>query len=116
MKHESELPARLEELEQRLRAFGAPIAEAFRPGASADDVRATLAEEELPAHPDVVSWWGWHDGATLTDAPPVSSGPGVYLRSENTLVEDWHVLSLADAARTHRWFHAEDAEPGLFPR
>jgi hypothetical protein len=109
------LPARLDDLEQRLRAFGAPIVDAFRPGAAPDKVRAALADEGLRAHPDVVAWWGWHDGVSLTDVPPVLSGPGVYLRPENTLVEDWHVLSLVDTVRTHRWFRADLPEPVIPP-
>ncbi len=119
MDEPTELQRLLGELEQRLRAFGAPIVQAFRPGAPADEVRTVLAAEGLQAHPDVVAWWGWHDGVALTDAPPVLSGPGVYLRSENTLVEGWHVLSVADAVRNHRWFRAAYAEsggPDLLPR
>ena len=49
----------------------------------------------------------------------MESGPGVHLRAENTLVEDWHVLSLADAVRTHRWFRDDYAAVGaaaLLPR
>jgi len=75
----------LEELERRLREFGAPIVDAFGPGIAADEIRAVFDAERLDAPDDVVAWWGWHDGAVLSDAPPVLSGPGVYLRSENTL-------------------------------
>jgi len=103
----SELRPLLDELERRLRAFGAPIVEAFGPGVPVEEVRAVLAGEGLHAPDDVVVWWGWHNGAVVSDAPPVHSGPGVYLRSENTLVEDWHVLSLSEATRTHRWFRAD---------
>src|SRR5206468_1127708 len=92
----SELPSLLHELERRLQAFGAPIVEAFCPGVSAETVRHALAAEGVRAPRDLIAWWGWHDGVTLADAPSIDSGPGVYLRSENTLVEDWHVLSLVD--------------------
>jgi hypothetical protein len=102
----------LDELERRLRAFGAPIVDAFAPGLPVDEVRTVLDAEGLRAPDDVVAWWGWHNGAVLSDVPPVLSGPGVYLRSENTLVEDWHVLSLGEATRTHRWFRADYAEAG----
>jgi hypothetical protein len=108
----SELRPLLEELDRRLRAFGAPIVEAFRPGLPAGEVKAVFADEGLSAPDDVVTWWGWHDGAAVSDAPPVVSGPGVYLRSENTLIEDWHVLSLDEATRTHRWFRADYADAG----
>lgn len=112
MSEPADLRGALDELEHRLAAFGAPIVDAFRPGVPADEVRAIVGAEGVNVHPDVVEWWGWHDGAALTDARPVQSGPGVYLRSENTLVEDWHVLSLADAVRNHRWFRATYAESG----
>ena len=115
----SDLPSLLDELEGRLRAFGAPIVDAFRPGAPAEDVRSALAAEGQRAHGDAVAWWGWHDGVTIHDAPPIETGTGVHLRSENTLVEDWHVLSLADAVRTHRWVrddYAQAGAPELFPR
>src|SRR5437867_20250 len=108
----SELRPLLDELERRLRAFGAPIVDAFAPGVPVDEVRAVLDAEGLEAPDDVFAWWGWHNGAVLSDAPPVLSGPGVYLRSENTLVEDWHVLSLGEAARTRRWFRADYADAG----
>ena len=113
----SELQPLLEELERRLRAFGAPIVDAFCPGLPPDEIRAVFDAEGLNAPDDAVAWWGWHDGVALLDAPPIVSGPGVYLRSENTLIEDWHVLSLGDATRTHRWFR-EDFDllpPGWFP-
>ena len=114
-----DLPPLLDALERHLDAFGAPIAEAFRPGARSEDVRAALDGEGHQPHPDAVSWWAWHDGVTLPDAPPIESGPGVFLRAENTLVDDWHVLSLADAVRTHRWFREDYAKlgaPELLPR
>src|SRR5919108_6650080 len=100
----SELRPLLKELERRLRAFGAPIVDAFRPGKPAGEIRAVFEGEGLVAPDDAVGWWSWHDGAVVADAPSVLSGPGVYLRSENTLVEDWHVLSLDEATRTYRWF------------
>lgn len=110
----SELRRLLDELERRLRAFGAPIVDAFGPGLPVEEVRAVFDAEGLYAPDEVVAWWGWHNGATLSDVPPVLTGPGVYLRSENTLIEDWHVLSLSEAVRTRRWFRADDAD-GLLP-
>jgi hypothetical protein len=112
MEETTELRVLLDELEQRLQAFGAPIVEAFHPGAPADEVRSVLAAEGLHAHADVVTWWGWHNGAAIAEAQPVQSGLGIFLRSENTLVEDWHVLSLADAVRAHRWSRLAYADGG----
>jgi hypothetical protein len=86
-----------------LRAFGAPIAGAFRPGAAPDRVRAALEAAGVPAHEDLVAWWSWHDGAEV-DAPVIDDGPGIFFSAENTLLEPWHVLSLDDALRNRRWF------------
>ena len=89
-------------LEDRLRKFDAPIADAFRPGADEDDIRQALDSEGLVAHDDVLAWWGWHDGAEA-DVPEVASGPGIFTRGENSLVGPWHMPTLADALRTRRW-------------
>ena len=100
-----------EELEARLRAFGAPIAGAFLPGKAPDRVRSALEAEDVPAHEDLVAWWSWHDGAEV-DAPAIDDGPGIYLRAENTLLEPWHVLALEEALRHRRWLaEVEDRLP-----
>jgi hypothetical protein len=85
-----------------LREFGAPVAGAFGPGASRERVRRVLRDEGLSPHDDLVTWWGWHDGAE-TDAPVVESGPGLYHSAENTLLGPWHILTLGEALRTRRW-------------
>jgi hypothetical protein len=103
----AELRESLDELDARLRAFGAPIAGAFRPGAAPGRVRSALESEGVPAHDDLVAWWGWHDGADI-DAPPLEDGPGLFFRAENTLLEPWHVLSLDDALRNRRWLRSVD--------
>ena len=97
----------LEELDERLRAFGAPIAGAFLPGTAPERIQAALQAEGVPAHEDLIAWWSWHDGAAI-DAPPVDDGPGIFFRGENTLLEPWHVLSLNEALRNRRWFRELD--------
>lgn len=112
----SELRPVLDELERRLRAYGAPITEAFHPGAPPKRVREILANERLPVHEDLVTWWSWHDGAQIDTAP--NSGPGIYMRAENTLVGGWHVLSLREACRLREWLleiHDRLGVPHLFP-
>jgi hypothetical protein len=46
-------------LEARLREFGAPIAEAFRPGAAPERIREALAAAGLHAHEDLLVSSGW---------------------------------------------------------
>lgn len=101
------LRALLEELDDRLRAFGAPVVEAFRPGASPEDVRAA------GVHDDVVTWFTWHDGAATHDVAEDYEGPGIYFRPENTLIGPWHVISLGDAVRIRRWWRTN--APQLVP-
>ena len=103
----AELQELLEDLEARLRAFGAPISGAFLPGTAPERVRATLEAVGVPAHEDLVTWWSWHDGA-LVDAPAIEDGPGIFFRAENTLLEPWHVLSLDEGLRNRRWLREAD--------
>jgi hypothetical protein len=101
------LRALLEQLEDRLHTFGAPVVDAFRPGVAPEQI------EGLRLHDDVVTWWAWHDGAEAGDVAADYSGPGIYFRPENTLIGPWHVISLDDALRIRRWWHA--AVPQLMP-
>jgi len=107
-----ELPALLDELEQRLRAFGAPIAGAFRPGAAPERVREALAAEGVKPHDDLVIWWGWHDGAEVL--PPAPSDPPIPPDSgENMLLGPWHVVSLDESVRFRRWQRNEYEALGM---
>jgi hypothetical protein len=102
-----ELRPLLEELERQLRQYGAPVVEAFRPGAPAERVRAELEADGLRAHEDLVAWWGWHDGAAGRDVDPAYTGPGIFFGPDTTLIGPWHVISLADALRIRRWYRGE---------
>jgi hypothetical protein len=61
-------------------------------------------------HDDVVTWFGWHDGAAADEVAAKYAGPGIYFRPENTLIGAWHVVSLEDALRIRRWWRAEAPE------
>lgn len=56
--------------EKQWRATGAPVEEILAPGLSPDEVRATLSRDDV--HPDVLTWFGWHNGGAtaLWDALP----------------------------------------------
>jgi hypothetical protein len=105
----ADLASLLDQLEGRLRRWGAPVLDAFRPGASAEQVREVLGGEGLGSPRDLVAWWGWHDGA---EGPVAPDGPGVFERPETVLVDSWHVLSLADAVRIRRWIRDDYARVG----
>jgi hypothetical protein len=83
----------LNRLEVALRSYGAPIAEAFRPGLDAADVAATLNTEGVSPHEDVLAWFGWHDSAE----PSTPTFPG----GETILVGPWWMFDLASAL-SHR--------------
>lgn len=100
-----ELNDLLEQLEVRLRDWDAPVVAGFRRGASLAEVRSAIESSDCRPLPELLTWWGWHDGAA---GPDVVSGPGIVERAEAALVEPWYVISLADAVRIQRW-HRDDA-------
>jgi hypothetical protein len=97
---ERALASLLEQLEEVLRAFGAPVADALQPGLPDDAVRAALAAEGLGAPEELIVWWGWHNGAGVE--PPVD-GVGVFSVPENRILDIAHVMSLDDSLRNRRW-------------
>ena len=97
-----ELDAALDRLEQALRGYGAPIADAFRPGLDALYVSDLLRSEGLDPHPDALTWFGWHDAAEI--APPVHADDGSVIRygCETVLVGPWWMLTLAQSLEYRR--------------
>ena len=58
----TELLIALETLEARLTTLGAPVVEHLNPPLPESVVSEALRALGVPAHPDLVTWWGWHDG------------------------------------------------------
>lgn len=56
------LAALLIDLERVLREHDVPVVEHLAPGLPPGRIRATLAELGLDPHPDLVTWWTWHNG------------------------------------------------------
>jgi hypothetical protein len=110
-----ELRPLLAELEGRLRDYGAPVAGALRPGAPPERVRTELENDGLRAHEDLVTWWGWHEGAEAGDGDAPADGPGIFFRPETAVAGPWHVLSLADALRIRRWYRGQGLMEMLVP-
>lgn len=67
------------------------IREIAGPGVSEDQIRAELATIDLTPPPELLTWWGWHNGVT-DDAPP-----STYYTQIG--VEAWSQFSLRDAVR-----------------
>lgn len=77
----------LAELEQRLRALGAPITRILRPGLSDDQMDELTGPIGLTLSTEARAWWRWHDGAE----------PG----GRHTAIGDgWVPLPLAEAVRS----------------
>lgn len=57
------LASALERLEERLRREGATVMDLARPGMDAAELDEILSPLGLPAHADLRTWFGWHDGA-----------------------------------------------------
>lgn len=82
----------LKRLEAALAQRSAPIMGHFRPRRPADDVAEVLAHAGLPAHADLITWFGWHDG---TDTPSAAEPPAHLLAGpDNRLIGPRHLLSL----------------------
>ncbi len=52
----------LERFDERLSAFGAPIADAWAPGAGEEHMDTLLAPLGIDLPDEARTWWGWHNG------------------------------------------------------
>jgi hypothetical protein len=58
----------LGELERRWRERGAPVDELLQRGLTSEEVWLSVLPVHAP-HPDVVTWYGWHNGSRWTPEP-----------------------------------------------
>jgi len=94
----TELGEALERFEMVLRQYGVPAVRHLAAPLAADTVEATLAELGLPAHPDLVTWWGWHDGVPFDSREP-----------SGLIISEYWPFSLARAVRW--WRQTSDDDP-----
>src|SRR5918992_6248483 len=86
-------------LEQTLAHVGSPILDHLQPGSAPDDVADALAARRIEPHPDIVEWFGWHDG---TDLPRSVNPPGMLLPADgNRLIGPLHLPALDEALAEH---------------
>ncbi|PVG83941.1 hypothetical protein DDE18_06570 [Nocardioides gansuensis] len=84
-----------------LAAAQAPVAAHWRPGLERAEIVSRLEADGVNPHPDLLVWYGWHDG---TDTPSATDPAGWLLTSpENHLCLSLHVPTLAQAS-TQRAF------------
>lgn len=94
----------LQEWEELWRATGAPVDELLAPGISADEVRAALGRDFV--HPDVLTWFAWHNGAVGPwDAVP--SGRQLYrlealLQFQPIVKHSWEMVDPPDDEMQYR--------------
>jgi hypothetical protein len=112
----SGLAAQLAQLTAELARVAAPLTSHWRPGRDPAEVTMHLEAAGVSAHPDVVSWFSWHDG---TDTTVATEPPGWPLPSSaNRLFGSMHLptLAQADLFRASSLAHNVEWEPlGLEP-
>ena len=95
MDQATNLPQLLARLEVHLIELGAPVVSHLRPGADRQHVEAVLGERGVVASEELLAWWGWHDGTDVADR----FGGAFVPLADNLLLANWHLPSVADAAR-----------------
>lgn len=99
-----ELKEALEAFERALSVHAVPAVQHLAPPRPAAEVEAVLTDLGLPAHPDLITWWGWHDGVPFPS------------REEQGLITSaYWPLSLARAAEVWRETSGGDLDEGIDP-
>ena len=83
-----ELRAVLERIDSKWRALGATVGLAARPGLSEEAIRSVLGEIGLEATPEVLTWFGWHDGVDVESS---------WSRDVRDVGDGFFLISLAEA-------------------
>lgn len=84
----SSLIEQLSALEDRWLSLDASAAGTLAPGMPAEAVAADLTAAGLAAHPDLLTWWGWHNGQ------------GDQRRNHRVMLAGrWGLFALSDALR-----------------
>jgi hypothetical protein len=80
----------LDEFEFKARAAGAPV-DQLAPGADPDEVRSVLESSGLACHPQLLEWFGWHNGYKSARPDAASSLPQMIASSVQSSAE-WGCL------------------------
>lgn len=94
----------LDAFEEILSVHSVPVVRHLSPPVAAGSVEATLADLGLPAHPDLITWWGWHDGVPFRSR-----------EEEGLITSAYWPLSLARAAEVWRETSGGDLDEGIDP-
>jgi hypothetical protein len=78
-------------LERAMREAGAPVADAFRPGASKEMLDLAAAEFGFALPAELRTWWQWHDG--VIDGAEAGVGEPLYPQGPQMLPLDEAVKS-----------------------
>jgi len=101
----------LGELDGAWRGARFPVADHGLPGMQASDVEQRLTELQLPAHPDIITWYSWHNGARTGEGRVT---PLAWLQSFEEAMDSW-VLNVTDGlsdSPLRFWFPLLDLAPG----
>lgn len=94
----------LEAFERTLSGHSVPAVQHLSPPLPAGMVEATLTGLGLPAHPDLITWWGWHDGVPFRNR-----------EEEGLITSAYWPLSLARAAEVWQETSGGDLDEGIDP-
>lgn len=110
----TQLSERLTVLEHVLGEVGSPLMDHLLPGRDAAEVAAALSSRDIDPHPDLIDWFGWHDG---TDLPRSTDPPGMLLPvPENRLIGPLHLPGFDEALAGHDDAVAHEAEENPNPQ
>lgn len=100
-----ELPSLLVRLEEALRGARVPVSAALSPGADVALIAGRMEQLGLDAPPDLLTWFGWHNGLEPTSADWFA--PGMRIADFDTVAEryaDFDLRYLANSAESRAWF------------
>lgn len=106
----SGLEVALAALEAELLRLQAPLVRHWQPGAEPDAVTRQLATCGAAALPDLVAWFGWHDGTEVDRTIPPRAPA---LSDDTCLFGVWHLPTLGQATVLHHAALALEAEAGV---
>ncbi|NPC42613.1 hypothetical protein [Nocardioides sp. zg-1230] len=110
MSSPSDLEVALAALEAELLRLQAPLVHHWQPGAEPGAVTGQLATCGAEALPDLLAWFGWHDGTGVSATTP----PGApWLSDDTCLFGVWHLPTLGQAAVLHHAALALEDEAGV---
>ena len=126
----TQLPSKLDALEEAWRRAGVPVDEMYAPGLDAEETRSILAASGLAVPDEVVEWFAWHNGCVIPRVGTTPLGPtsstayslreALKTRSERAEQAEYAIEDLDPETDPSDWWDptwlpiAEDGGQGVF--